>query len=318
MRTPPPPSDLVKYPVTGGTTLLAIGVTACLFLTKSVNITPLLENGGIRQGQLWRLLTSSLPHANLFHLAFDVYWTWVFGTLIEDVFGHLRTFALFLLLAFVANGSEYALLSGGIGLSGIGYGLFGLAWVLTERDSRFAGAVNPKTVQLFVVWFFICIGLTVAGYPIGNVAHGVGCLTGALLGWTITAKPALRAVGAGSVLLLTSAALAGATVARPWVNLSKYAGGVFAKDAGDDEAQLGYDALTARHNNQAVRWYSDAVRMNPREPSFWYDLGIAYQRLMRNADAATAYQRASELSPANEQYKSAFEAVRTAPSLQTE
>jgi membrane associated rhomboid family serine protease len=316
MRAPPPPSDLLKYPVTGGTILLAIGVTA-VSLTKSVDITPLLDNGGIRRGELWRLLSSSLPHANLFHLAFNVYWIWVFGTLIEDVFGHLRTLLVFVLLALVANGSEYALLSGGIGLSGIGYGLFGVAWVLSRRDSRFVDAVDSRTVQLFVVWFFICIGLTVAGYPIGNVAHGVGCLTGALLGWTITAKPALRAVGAGSVLLLTSAALAGATVARPWVNLSKYAGGDFAKDAGDDEAQLGYDALTAQHNNQAVGWYLDAVRMNPREPSFWYNLGIAYQRLMRNADATAAYQRACELSPADAEYQSAFQAMRQAFSPQT-
>jgi membrane associated rhomboid family serine protease len=309
MRSPPPYSDLPKYPVTGGTLLLAIGVTI-IWQTHLVDITPLLETGEIRRGELWRLVTSTLPHVNVLHLIFNLYWTWVFGTLAESVFGHLRTLAIFVLLAIVSNGGEYALLSGGVGLSGIGYGLFGLMWVLSRRDRRFADAVDSATVQMFVAWFFLCIVMTVAGYPIANVAHGVGCLTGALLGWTISANSRERAAGIFALALIAAAVLAGDTLYRPIVNLSKYAGGDFAKEAGFDEAHFGDDAFSADNNQQALRWFRDAVQLNPKEPGFWYNLGVAYERTSNRTQAIAAYQKACDLNPIDAQYRSALDGLK--------
>jgi GlpG protein len=273
MRQPPPVKDLPKFPVTGGTILLAIGVTLAWW-SKAVDMSPLMEDVGIRRGELWRLLTSVLLHANFLHLAFNLYWTWVFGTLIEGVFGHLRTLGIFVLLAMVSNGGEFALLSGGVGLSGVGYGLFGLTWVLSKRDARFTDAVDSQTVQLFVVWFLICVVSTVLHWmAIANIAHGLGCVAGALLGWTISVPLPKRMAGVASMLLLMIAVLLGDTVGRPWVNLSKYAGGDYAKEAGNDEARLGYAALEANQNGTAIRWFRDAVRMDPRDDTSWYDLG---------------------------------------------
>jgi membrane associated rhomboid family serine protease len=289
--------------------LLATGVTVAS-LAKLVDITPLVENGEIRRGEVWRLLTSALPHGDPLHLLFNLYWMWVFGTLVEKVFGIWRTLAIFMLLAVVSGAAEFALLRGGIGLSGVGYGLFGMVWVLSKRDARFTGAVDSKTVQLFVGWFFFCIFLTYSGYPIANIAHAVGCGTGALLGWTIATSPRLRAVGIASVMILLAATVVGATVGRPWLNLEKYAGGDTAKYAGYDEAKFGFDALAANKNDQAARWYRDAVRMNPRDAGYWYNLGIAYQRLSMADKASAAYQRACDLDPSDPQYQSALEQLR--------
>jgi len=309
MRQPPPIRDLPKFPVTGGTILLAIGVTLAWW-SKAIDMSPLMEDVGIRRGELWRLLTCSLLHANFLHLAFNLYWTWVFGTLIESVFGHLRTLGIFVLLAVVANGGEYALLAGGVGLSGIGYGLFGLMWAMSKRDRRFSDAVDPKTVQLFVVWFFICVGMTVAGYPIANIAHGLGCVTGLLLGWTITAATAPRIAGAVYILVLTAMVLVADTAARPWVNVSKYVGGEFAKEAGGDEARLGYAAITAHDDQSAIRWYRDAVRMDPTDASSWFNLGIAYQRTAQQQSAVAAYQKACDLNPSDSKYRSALDSMQ--------
>jgi len=41
----------------------------------------------------------------------------------------------------------------------VGYGLFGLLWVLSRRDERFRDSIDPRTVVVFVVWFF-CIATT--------------------------------------------------------------------------------------------------------------------------------------------------------------
>jgi len=120
-----------------------------------VDISPLYESAEIRRGQLWRLVTSIFPHIDILHLAFNLYWLWVLGTVVERVYGHAKTILLLALLAVGSNSLDFAFDQGGVGLSGVGYGLFGLLCVLSERDERFRGAIDRRTVQLFVGWFFI-------------------------------------------------------------------------------------------------------------------------------------------------------------------
>ena len=81
------------------------------------------------------------------------------------------------------NTAEQALFYGGVGLSGVVYGLFGLLWVLSRRDSRFRDAMDRQTVQLMVAWFFLCIVLTITGaWKVANVAHGAGCVASGACG----------------------------------------------------------------------------------------------------------------------------------------
>src|SRR4051812_17827889 len=147
MRRPPPPRPALHFPATAGTMLLALGVTAAWWFVK-VDVTPLMENAQVAHGQLWRLLTSVLLHADPFHLAFNLFWFWYFGTIIESTFGSARTLGLFVLLALGSGAAEYAIYDGGIGLSGIGYGLFAMLWVLSRRDpqQRFDDVVDVRTI----------------------------------------------------------------------------------------------------------------------------------------------------------------------------
>jgi membrane associated rhomboid family serine protease len=128
---------------------------------SKAEISPLLESAMIRRGEIWRLLTSAFPHRDILHLAFNVYWLWVFGTAVEQVYGHLKTAGLFALFAVGSGSMEFALARGGVGLSGVGYGLFGLLWVLSSRDEKFSDAIDQRTVQLFVGWFVFCVATTI-------------------------------------------------------------------------------------------------------------------------------------------------------------
>ena len=145
--------DIPKYPVIAGVATLAVVVT--IAWAAKVDISPLYESAEIRRGQLWRLVTSIFPHIDILHLAFNLYWLWVLGTVVERVYGHAKTILLLALLAVGSNSLDFAFDQGGVGLSGVGYGLFGLLCVLSERDERFRGAIDRRTVQLFVGWFFI-------------------------------------------------------------------------------------------------------------------------------------------------------------------
>lgn len=298
MRKPPSPVQIFAYPVSGGLGLFAIAVTGMIALERwsmsRFAITPIAF-----RREPWRLFLSIFPHIGFFHLLFNVYWLWVLGTVVEEVFGHARAAALIALFAVVSMSAEYALFDGGVGLSGVNYGLVGLLWVLARRDRRFADAVDQRTVSLMVVWFFLCIALTVSRVqPVANVAHGVGALLGVLVGVVLAEKrAALRALAGLGLASVVAGAAAGATRLRPVVNLSKTAGPRIAREA--------YLAIADNRYEEAVVGYQDAVVMSPGEASYWFNLGIAYERTGQPDRSREAFKKAFELDPKNPKFREA-------------
>lgn len=292
-------TEFSKCPVVSGIVILAAGVTIAWW--SKANISPLLPTAMIRRGEIWRLLTCVLPHGDILHLAFNVYWLWTFGGLIERVYGHLRTALLISLLAVVSSALEFAFASGGIGLSGVGYGLFGFLWVLSRHDDRFRGAIDQQTVVLFVGWFFFCVATTVMNVmPVGNIAHAGGMMIGSLAGFAVSLLARRRLIIA-AIILVSGFSLWAATFGRPTVNVSK--------NGGYEEGKWGYDDLVAGHDREAAKWLKDAVKYQPNLATYWYDLGIAYQRTGNKAAAQAAYRKAYDLDPKTPEYLQAVQGV---------
>ena len=286
MRTPPSLRELPRYPVVGAVAALAVATSVAWW--SQVDVSPLVADYRVWPGQPWRLVTSALPHIDPLHLAFNVYWLWVFGTLVEDELGPLRTGAILLLFAVGSAAAEFAFMAGGVGLSGVGYGLFGFLWLLGKSDGRFSDAVDGRTTQLFVGWFFLCIVLTASGYaPVANIAHGVGALLGVMLGLVVASRAARRRALAAALAATMAVLLVLATVARPYVNVSAL--------ANQEIAYAGYQHLMAGENTTAARLYRQAVIMNGGAPVYWQNYGIALERLGRLDEAAKAYGKAQEL-----------------------
>lgn len=301
MPQPPRWTEIPKYPVIVGVGLLAAAVTLAWW--GGANISDLFPSAEIRRGQFWRLFTSSLPHIDILHLAFNLYWLWVFGTAIERVFGHAKTAILISLFAVGSASLDFALDLGGVGLSGAGYGLFGLLWILSARDERFRDAIDQTTIKLFIGWFFLCIITTLSGvYPVANVAHGAGAILGILTGYALT-LPRFRLQTSALIVAILVFGIWGDTLGRPIINLSK--------KVGYEEGKWGYDALIAGRNDEAIKWLRDGVKFRPKEPIYWYNLGIAYHRLGNVPAAMAAYKRAHELEPTNADYTKAVEETHT-------
>ena len=292
MRQPPKWTEFPKYPVTAGIGLLAIGVTIAWW-TK-FDISPLIESPMVRRGEIWRVMTSIFPHVSSLHLIFNLYWLWVFGTLVEGVYGHLKTLALILLFAAGPNALEYAFSVGGVGLSGVGYGLFGLLWILSRRDERFRDAIDGRTVQLFIVWFFICIALTVADImAVGNIAHGTGAVLGILTGFAITLPERRATIAAGIGVILVFGFWA-STVGRPKVNFSQY--GAY------DECKAGDETMRAEHYEEALKWLQIAAAYKSNPAGCLTDLGYTYQHMGQVDQAVAQYRKAADKGDANGQY----------------
>ena len=289
MRQPPPLSACLGYPITTG--VAALAVVATLRWWTGADIERFMIGFDDWWREPWRLLTPALFHVDLIHLLFNLYWLWVFGSQVEGEFGPGRTLGIYVLLAIGSATAEQAVFFGGVGLSGVGYGLFGLLWVLSRTEPRFRDAIDRQTIQLLVGWFFLCIVLTVANvWKVANVAHGAGFVLGGLLGWTIGARsiPLRLRNGAvlGTVFLLF---VAGGTVAHPYVNLSK--------EYGPQLAYLGYSALQNGDAKRAAALYERAVIVDPNVPAWWHNLAIAYDRLGRTDDARDAFSKAASLEP---------------------
>jgi GlpG protein len=301
----PPLAHWQRYPVTVGIALGAVAMTAWTRfgedLDRGINW---MMTDQFWSGQLWRPLTSCLLHGNVLHLGFNLYWLWIFGAVIEGVFGSARMFCLMIFLAVGSSLAQYALSGPGIGLSGAVYGLFGLLWVLQRSDRRFFQAIDDSTVKLLIAWFFLCIILTFTKImPVANVAHGSGAILGAMLGFAIVEKDKRRKFGYASLLVLSMLAIfALASVGREYVN--------FSGDAEREKvnrairiAQKGNRAYDDDKYAEAAKFYSQALAIDDAQAAFWFNLGLCHQQLGNREKARDAFSHAVKLDPDNQAFK---------------
>jgi membrane associated rhomboid family serine protease len=302
MLKPTSLKSIPSYPVTAGVAIMAVVVTALWWSDK--NVRAFMMDGYVWQRwELWRGITSALPHVDLIHLIFNLYWFWVFGAVVEHNYGHARFAALIMLLALGSSLAEFTFLHGGVGLSGVGYGLWAMLWVLQKRDSRFAGTVDERTSQLFVSWFFLCIGLTVTNVmPVANIAHGVGALMGLLFGLIATHQGVIRKAGILGITLVLVFGMAGSTVFWPRVNRTEFGAA--------SVEYAGLQALDRNENAHAVKLLTMAAHMKAAPARTWFNLGIAHQRMEQYDEALAAYEHAAGMPGADDKMRTAAQRVR--------
>jgi len=302
MLPPRPLTDLPQLPVTGGIALMALVFTGAKYAGYS---TDLLVTGEATFWQHpWTLLTSALPHGGIIHLVFNLYWLWVFGSLLETTLGKAKTLALVLLLAAGSDAAQYALSVPGIGLSGVGYGLFGFLYMLGRRDRRFRDAVDARTAQFFVGWFLFCIVAThMEVMNIANVAHGAGAVLGGVMGvatipasgWTKRSHGRARWVAGFAAVSLLLGSVGAAAYLRPQVNLSSSA---------DNEAfRLALQASKEGRQQDAKILYQRAIALDADDADSWFNLAIVHLRLHELDESLAAFERSYELNPEPETQK---------------
>ncbi len=139
----------------------------------------------IQQGQLWRLVTPMFLHFSIFHIVFNMLWTWELGRIIEWQQGPWLLAALICGISTVSNLAQY-LVSGPLfgGMSGVIYGLFGYTWIQSLINPRFRIRLNPVIIKLMLGWFVLCwSGLLERffGLAVANTAHSAGLASGVVM-----------------------------------------------------------------------------------------------------------------------------------------
>lgn len=174
-------------------TFSVIGLTILFFVLQIISQAVLgrdvlvewgaKDNGLIRAGQMWRLITPLFLHGSMLHLGFNLLVVFVMGGYLERIFGNRR----FLLLYFLSGFAGYAfsfLLSGEatIGSSTVVYGLAG-ASVLTWYRNRHTSFLFPKWLTGLLVFIVVTSFLSESVSHVDDFAHAGGLLGGSMFTW---------------------------------------------------------------------------------------------------------------------------------------
>ncbi len=174
------------------------------------------QKWGAEQGfQFWRFLGYGILHINLTHLLFNMLGLWVFGPIVEQAFGRLRFFALFMLSVVVGALLYFLLNVGGLAalgvtdgefivpgllfnnpylpLIGASAGVYGVilaaAWLRPNEDILllFVFPIPLRYFALAIIGISVFTLLRNGNNAGGEAAH----LGGALAGWWIAQRPHL-------------------------------------------------------------------------------------------------------------------------------
>lgn len=150
---------------------------------------PLVERGliyapAVAEGEWWRIFTSAFLHLGLLHLAFNMYALWLFGPIMEQLYGHVEYAVLYSLCA--AGGSVLTILvapdSAAAGASGAIFGLFGLAFVVSRRRHLLLGPQARAILSQAGGLLLINLLITFTIPQISWTGHLGGLAVGVLIG----------------------------------------------------------------------------------------------------------------------------------------
>lgn len=144
----------------------------------------------VAAGEWWRLLTSAFLHLGLLHIAFNMYALWLFGPIIEQLYGHLEYLFIYVLCAL--GGSVLTILAApdvpAAGASGAIFGLFGLAFVVSRRRHLLLGPQARALLSQVGILLVLNLVITFTIPGISWSGHIGGLVVGGVLGLLLSPR----------------------------------------------------------------------------------------------------------------------------------
>ena len=152
------------------TLLSGFGANARIVSTALISSSSFGMLDEIVAGQVWRLVTPTFIHFDIYHLVFNLLWVWVCGGIIVFIAASTSNLA-----QYFYSGPAFG------GMSGVVYAFLGYVWMqMRFNPIAYAGAMPKAIVPLMLVWFIVCwIGLIP---NVANVSHTAGLVLGVIWG----------------------------------------------------------------------------------------------------------------------------------------
>ncbi len=168
------------------TSLIVINVI--VYLLSIVNYNFILNTFAnyylyIKNGEFYRLLTSTFVHANIIHLLFNMYALYVLGPVVEKYYGKLKFLLIYLGSGIIGSLFSVVLTNyASVGASGAIFGLFGaLLFFGYKYRATLDGFLRSSIVPTLIL--NLIIGLVIPGIDIS--AHIGGLIGGVLLSYSV-------------------------------------------------------------------------------------------------------------------------------------
>ncbi len=153
---------------------------------------PLVQAGAVyqpavAQGEWWRLITSAFLHLGLLHIGFNMYALYLFGPIMEDLYGHVEYLVIYLLCAL--GGSVLTILltptQAAAGASGAIFGLFGLGFMVWRRRHLVLNPMARAILSQVGTLLVLNLVITFAIPGISWTGHIGGLLVGGAIGFLV-------------------------------------------------------------------------------------------------------------------------------------
>lgn len=187
-------------------TYTLVGISVFFFIAqyfvRSITGTDLLFIYGgkidalIMSGQFWRLLTPTLLHSSILHLALNMYALYILGRRIERFYGHGRFLLLYVLSGFAGNVLSFVLTPyPSLGASTAIFGLLSAEGIFIFQNRKLFGPTRTRQAiaNLGMILFINLVYGFMPGTNIDNMGHIGGLLGGFFFAWK--AGPLLRLTG---------------------------------------------------------------------------------------------------------------------------
>jgi membrane associated rhomboid family serine protease len=141
----------------------------------------------VAQGEWWRIFTSAFFHLGLIHIGFNMYVLYLYGSIVEHMYGPIEYAAIYLLCA--AGGSVLTRLVDPVqfaaGASGAIFGLIGLLFIVSRRHHAVLGREARSLIGGIGSYLVFLLIFTFVVPGISWTGHLGGLAVGAILGFLL-------------------------------------------------------------------------------------------------------------------------------------
>ena len=138
----------------------------------------------VADGEWWRLITAAFLHLGALHILFNMYALWLFGPIMEQMYGHVEFAVIYVLCAL--GGNVLTILAApdtaALGASGAIFGLFGLAFVVSRRRHLLLGPEARAMLSRVGTLLVLNVIITFSVPSISWTGHLGGLAVGAVIG----------------------------------------------------------------------------------------------------------------------------------------
>ncbi len=163
----------------------------------NIGDAPLLLYGQVNlfvmQGWYWQLFTSLFVHANIVHLAGNMFFFLIFGLRAEELFDAKQYLLIYILSGLAGNFLSLAVAPystiADVGASGAIFGVFGACIIYVARARALRSIGRSIMSALAFAFFFLLISV---GPDVNSMAHLGGLVIGLLIGYALATRRRAR------------------------------------------------------------------------------------------------------------------------------